>query len=166
MIIINNPDRWVEQSTCACCQPFLSWLWSIKWLYQKRVTKDVFKTKDDCLVFLYIQASIHTRLSSNKLEFFLVVVALPFCPMFLLSACSCYCTRTLRSNILNKQHETFWGDLNFSFILILQHRHHSWYPGLSWIVPLGILFSSNHNIHKNSFVLCFWASDPLIDRFY
>ena len=31
---------------------------------------------------------------------------------------------------------------------------------------LDILFSSNHNIHKSSSGLCFWASDPLIDRFY
>ena len=26
-------------------------------------------------------------------------------------------------------------------------------------------FSSNHNIHKSSCGLCFWASDPLINRF-
>ena len=32
-------------------------------------------------------------------------------------------------------------------------------------IVLDILFSSNHNIHKSSFGLCFWASDPLIDRF-
>ena len=30
---------------------------------------------------------------------------------------------------------------------------------------LDILFSSNHNIHKSSCGLCFWASDPLINRF-
>ena len=30
---------------------------------------------------------------------------------------------------------------------------------------LDIHFSSNHNIHKNSSGLCFWASDPFIDRF-
>ena len=27
-----------------------------------------------------------------------------------------------------------------------------------------ILFPSNHNIHKSSYGLCFWASDPLIGR--
>ena len=27
------------------------------------------------------------------------------------------------------------------------------------------IFSSNHNIHKSSCVPCFWASDPLINRF-
>ena len=27
-------------------------------------------------------------------------------------------------------------------------------------------FSSNPNIHKSSCGLCFWAPDPLIDRFY
>ena len=31
---------------------------------------------------------------------------------------------------------------------------------------LDILFSSNHNIHKSSSGHCFWASDPLIDRFF
>ena len=31
---------------------------------------------------------------------------------------------------------------------------------------LDILFSSNHNIHKSSSGHWFWASDPLIDRFY
>ena len=31
---------------------------------------------------------------------------------------------------------------------------------------LDILFSSNHNIYKSSCDLSFWASDPLIDRFY
>ena len=30
---------------------------------------------------------------------------------------------------------------------------------------LDILFSSNHNIHKSSNSPCFWASDPLIERF-
>ena len=28
-----------------------------------------------------------------------------------------------------------------------------------------ILFLANHNIHKSSSDHCFWASDPLIDRF-
>ena len=31
---------------------------------------------------------------------------------------------------------------------------------------LDILFLSNHNIHKSSYVLYFWTSDPLIDGFY
>ena len=34
------------------------------------------------------------------------------------------------------------------------------------VLRLDILFSSNHNIHKSLYDLCFWASDPLIDRFY
>ena len=34
------------------------------------------------------------------------------------------------------------------------------------VCTVDILFSSNHNIHKSSCSLCFWASDPLIDRFY
>ena len=28
------------------------------------------------------------------------------------------------------------------------------------------IFSSNHNIHKSLRGLCFWASDPLVVRFY
>ena len=32
-------------------------------------------------------------------------------------------------------------------------------------VILDILFLSNHNIHKSLCGLCFWASDPLIERF-
>ena len=35
-----------------------------------------------------------------------------------------------------------------------------------YLFNLDILFSSNHNIHKSSWDVCFWASDPLIDRFY
>ena len=34
-----------------------------------------------------------------------------------------------------------------------------------WIV-LKCIFSSNQIVHKISFSLCFWASDPLIDVFY
>ena len=30
---------------------------------------------------------------------------------------------------------------------------------------LDVIFLSNHNIHKSLFGLCFWASDPLFERF-
>ena len=33
------------------------------------------------------------------------------------------------------------------------------------IKTVDTLFLSNHNIHKSSHGLCFWASDTLIDRF-
>ena len=33
------------------------------------------------------------------------------------------------------------------------------------LCTVDILFSSNHNIHKSSCSLCFWASDPLNDIF-
>ena len=36
---------------------------------------------------------------------------------------------------------------------------------LSQLPSLDILFSLNHNIHKSLFGICFWASDPLIERF-
>ena len=36
---------------------------------------------------------------------------------------------------------------------------------LSQLPSLDILFSLNHNIHKSSCGFCFWASDPLIERF-
>ena len=42
----------------------------------------------------------------------------------------------------------------------------SHFRSIKTLPKLGILFSSNHNIHKSSYSLCFWASDPLIDRFY
>ena len=35
-----------------------------------------------------------------------------------------------------------------------------------YISTIDILFSSNHNIHKSLSGHCFWATDPLIDRFY
>ena len=35
-----------------------------------------------------------------------------------------------------------------------------------YLFNLDILFSSNHNVHKSSWDVCFWAPDPLIDRFY
>ena len=31
---------------------------------------------------------------------------------------------------------------------------------------LDLLFSSNHSIHKSSCGLCFWDSDPFIERFW
>ena len=34
-----------------------------------------------------------------------------------------------------------------------------------WGYTLDIIFSSNHNIHKSSFGICFWASDPFFNRF-
>ena len=39
-------------------------------------------------------------------------------------------------------------------------------PNVSICGCLGILFLSNCNIHKSSCGLCFWASDPINDRFY
>ena len=37
---------------------------------------------------------------------------------------------------------------------------------LFYASTLDVLFSSNHEIHKSSHGLYFWASDPLSDRFY
>ena len=34
-----------------------------------------------------------------------------------------------------------------------------------YICSVDILFSSNHSIHKSSYDIGLWASDPLIDRF-
>ena len=34
------------------------------------------------------------------------------------------------------------------------------------LYSLDVLVLSNHNIHKSLCSYCFWASDPLIDRFY
>ena len=35
-----------------------------------------------------------------------------------------------------------------------------------YVCMLDIFFSSNHNIHKSLYGLCFWALDLLIERFY
>ena len=43
-------------------------------------------------------------------------------------------------------------------VVLVVHIHYN--------CTLDILFSSNHNIHKSSCGLCFWASDPFIYRFY
>ena len=37
---------------------------------------------------------------------------------------------------------------------------------LEFHVGIKCIFSSNQIIHKISFSLCFWAPDPLIDKFY
>ena len=39
------------------------------------------------------------------------------------------------------------------------------FDALEGIYTLDIPFLSNHNIHNSSCGLCFWASDPLIERF-
>ena len=39
------------------------------------------------------------------------------------------------------------------------------YNSLGYTYNLVILFLSNHNVHKSSCGLCFWAPDSLIDRF-
>ena len=36
----------------------------------------------------------------------------------------------------------------------------------NYLSTIHILFSSNHNIHKSLCGFCFWAADPLIDKFY
>ena len=53
--------------------------------------------------------------------------------------------------------------LNQDVVLLCPSGH---LPGCFLSSILDIIFSSNHNIHKSSCGLCFWASDPLIDRFY
>ena len=44
-------------------------------------------------------------------------------------------------------------------------QHIIYYTDKFEIGILDIVFPSNHNIHKSSYGLYFWASDPLIDRF-
>ena len=38
--------------------------------------------------------------------------------------------------------------------------------GYTWFKGIRRIFSSNQIVHKISFSLCFWAPDPLIDKFY
>ena len=84
---------------------------------------------------------------------------------------------------------SFWWNCQWNFLLAC---HGPWQFGVSSIIEsdpghdeqegqkwkgtfffllihmytLDILFLSNHNINKSSCHLCFWASDPLIERFY
>ena len=55
-------------------------------------------------------------------------------------------------------------------VMMVHNRKHFQgnYKKLGWdhLWTLDMFFSSNHNIHKSSCGLCFWALDPLIDRFY
>ena len=63
-------------------------------------------------------------------------------------------------------------DCTICILRFLQLSHSPSNPTL-WIIyeltkfyisTLDILFLSNHNIHKSSLCLCFWASDPLIEK--
>ena len=40
------------------------------------------------------------------------------------------------------------------------------FKNVHYLLPLDILFLSNHNIHKSLCGLRFWASDPLTERLY
>ena len=62
--------------------------------------------------------------------------------------------------IFERKRRADWdsGKVGFNYIYL-----HTTY---SIIYLLDILFLSNHNIHKSSYGLCFWALDPLIDRLY
>ena len=52
-------------------------------------------------------------------------------------------------------------------LLLWSSSGQNWnYVKTSTYVVLDKLFPSNHNIHKSSCGLCFWASDLLVDRFY
>ena len=70
------------------------------------------------------------------------------------------------SNVIRSSNQQFWCN-NYSLFRIkmldeiLQQNIH-----IPNIRQLDILFPSNRNIHKSSYGLCIWASDPLNDRFY
>ena len=56
---------------------------------------------------------------------------------------------------------------------MMSKHHHPSMPKLAsictyvvCIVYIRYTFSSNHNLHKSSCRLCFWAQDPLINTFY
>ena len=68
---------------------------------------------------------------------------------------------------LKCQHRFFAQNIEASIIhpKIYPPSNLSIHPYILNINTLGILFSSNHNIHKSSCGHCFWASDPLIDGF-
>ena len=65
-----------------------------------------------------------------------------------------------RFPLINQRFSTKTHEASFNFFCYLHFSR----PRQEQRVD--ILFSSNHNIHKSSYDLCSWASDPLIDRFY
>ena len=67
------------------------------------------------------------------------------------------------SNHLNSKLKMFRITSNFIIIYTKLSKINSI---LANIRTLDILFSLNHNIHKSSCGLCFWASDLLMDRSY
>ena len=78
-----------------------------------------------------------------------------------------YENQTLLLYIYKYMITLFIAKIRFSFIDIVYYR--DWRDLLIVILllylPLDILFSSNHNIHKSLYGLCFWASDPFIEIF-
>ena len=75
-----------------------------------------------------------------------------------------------------QQLKVYWKHVKLRLFRSIPQEHQyqwhlkkwQWEKILSVIIyrsELDILFSSNHNIHKSSSGLCFWASDLLIERF-
>ena len=69
--------------------------------------------------------------------------------------------RLLKGNVLRCLHIMWEAVLHQIEDHVQSNSSVSRYLGIT----LDILFSSNHNIHKSSCGLCFWDSDPLVERF-
>ena len=54
--------------------------------------------------------------------------------------------------------------LLIQYLYFMKRRKAGEFPFPFVLCTVDILFSSNRNIHKCSYGLCFWASDPLIEN--
>ena len=97
------------------------------------------------------------KLELIKLFKFLIFLIFIFCSDFYTEAVCAMSSGKLRICMINARKFSIISCLVFKEFLL----HH--FVLASSHTTLDILFSSNHNIHKSSCVLCFWASDPLID---
>ena len=98
-------------------------------------------------------------------KFFVKIVLNTMYTTFLLCI-MVHCTPACWSEYHHNFRKKEWRNLEFISIDV-EKTTHCTYVLLIVSSPMYIrcTFSSNHNIHKSLYGLCFWAADPLINRF-